>query len=654
MKNKDDITYRILFYVLMVFLFLGIIQEHFHVFKFKELLGVYVKTEKPKLTFDDYVSGEFQSQTEKYVSENFGFREPVIRLYNQYVYDFFKKTYNKEIYIGKDGWLYQRDDYVMYYGLMNERFKKSNEEFESQLSQETRSLSKINQILKEYGVNFLVFTLPTKSYIYPEHLRRHDFSDTTFNSTRFYEKQLQDAQVPYINMTPWFCAMQDTIPFSLFYEQGSHWASGTAIAVDSVLRYLEQLNGKPLAHIELGEPYSSTEINSDDCNLGDLLNLAFPPKQPIIYDYPVRLKTDENTTYPNVFFIGTSFYWYMTARTPFDSIFNSRVFSYYNQTYYYDRDLKWCSANEADILYELLSHDDVVYFKNGPQLYSDGFHFFGKALIALCISDERFREKTEIVADSLMKAYDADSTRRGEYVYKAKNLLYCNPEMFEELRGSQVPECRSPRISTVLLARDIAADARRMRILEYVAKRDDQSCKKIAVNEAYRIEQGLPLIGDGNYLTSYDFFEIETSYIMDSLHGSFSDASGFIAQAIEEGKYDDCDMLHNAMTFSKIITSFNNEKSIRNLVEKAEKSGKTFERTIIDEAKWIVNNRDITPADFSRDAITKAFDFYVIEHNFKAYPKSIENIKAKAEAKGKPFYFVMMDDVQWCYKNKNK
>ena len=654
MKNKDNILYSILFGLLMVFLFLGLVQEQFHVFKFKKLSGVFVKTEKPELTFEGYVSGKYQSQTEKYVAENFGFREPIIRFYNQYVYDFYKKSYNKEIYIGKDGWLYQRDDYVMYYGLMNQRFNRSNEVFEQQLSQETRSLSKINQILKEYGVNFLVFTLPTKSYIYPEHLRPHEFGDTTFNATRFYEKQLTEAQVPYINMTPWFQTMQDTIPFSLFYEQGSHWASGTAIAVDSVLRYLEYLNGKPMAHLELGEPYTTNTIDPRDSNLGEMLNLTSPLEYPILHDYPVKLKTDENTTYPNAFFIGTSFYWYMTWRTPFDSIFRSRDFAYYNKTFYYDKEKKTRPISETDMLFELLSHDDVVYFMNGPQLYLDGFQFFGRALISLCISDERFREKTSIVTDSLMAEYHVDPSHRGEFTYKAKALLYRSPEMFEELRGSDVPECRNPRINMMLTARNIMSDGHWMKILEYVAKRDGKDWKKVLVDEARRLDNGLPLIKDGTCFTAFDFFEMETAYFMDSLRGKFSEVKEPMVQAIMEGAYDNRSDLNNALNFSRIITSFNNEKSIKNLIEKAEKSGKTMEQTVIDNARWLLDNGKINPIDFSREEIVKAFECYVIEHDLKSNQKSLDNIKAKAEAKGKPEFFVMMDDVQWCYKNKKK
>ena len=69
----------ILFILLMVFLFVPIIQEWTGLFPVKPLKGVFEPTPKPELTFDSYKSNTYQTQIEKYVSENFGLREPVIR-----------------------------------------------------------------------------------------------------------------------------------------------------------------------------------------------------------------------------------------------------------------------------------------------------------------------------------------------------------------------------------------------------------------------------------------------------------------------------------------------------------------------------------------------------------------------------------------------
>ena len=84
--GKFKISYGlILFTLLMVFLFVPVIQEWGGVFPVKPLKGVFEPTPKPELTFDNYKSNIYQTQIEKYVSEHFGMREPIIRLYNQYM-----------------------------------------------------------------------------------------------------------------------------------------------------------------------------------------------------------------------------------------------------------------------------------------------------------------------------------------------------------------------------------------------------------------------------------------------------------------------------------------------------------------------------------------------------------------------------------------
>ena len=91
MKNKK--IHIILFAILLTFLWLPLLQEQFDIVKINPLKGFTEKAEKPELTYKSYYEGKYQAQLEKYVSENFGFREDVIRIYNQYVWSFFNKTY---------------------------------------------------------------------------------------------------------------------------------------------------------------------------------------------------------------------------------------------------------------------------------------------------------------------------------------------------------------------------------------------------------------------------------------------------------------------------------------------------------------------------------------------------------------------------------
>ena len=92
MKKSGNILYVSLFGLLMVVLFLPALQEHLGFVKTEPLEGFVPKATMPELTLDNYTSNRYQQQLEGYVGENFGFREPVIRLYNQYLWTCYHKT----------------------------------------------------------------------------------------------------------------------------------------------------------------------------------------------------------------------------------------------------------------------------------------------------------------------------------------------------------------------------------------------------------------------------------------------------------------------------------------------------------------------------------------------------------------------------------
>ena len=503
-----------MFCVLVTVLILPLVQEHLEIFKFKPLKGVYTPAKEPEFSLKNYADGEWQKQVEPYISEHFGFREPVIRLYNQYVYDLFNKTYSSEISVGKDLWLYQKDGVVQYYGLMGERYNMSNEEFEENLAIETRSLVKIRAILQEYGVELMTFTLPVKSYVYPEHLRPQPFHDTLFHADLYYDEQLTKAGFPHINMTPWFQKIRNDYPFTLFYEKGSHWASGAVLGTDSLLRYMETLKNEPFARIVKGEPYEVPfdQIDPQDYELAELLNTFKIPKQRMpLYEIPVSIEQDSNTVYPNVLFVGSSYYWYMTARIPFEKIFGNRDFMYYNYTYYTQEEKKCKKMGDVNTLKELLLHDYVVYFKNAPQLYLDGFQFFGKALIGLCISDQRFNEKTNQLTDSLMALYPDPDRSRGDYWWEARMKLIKNPELFEELRGDSIPSVRNPMIEHYLKEREVRNDRRLAFWVGCKADNDTIDLDEVFTLETNKQLANTSLFNRPVYHTTYDYFNFLTN-----------------------------------------------------------------------------------------------------------------------------------------------
>ena len=125
MKNK--ILYIVLFILAVVLLAFPLVQQHGNLFNIKKLNGVTVESKQPVLSLKTFMSGEYQKQEDKYLAEHIGFREPLIRSYNQLIWSLFRKTQNKTLFINHDNWIFNDFTIKHHYGQSMYDFRNSNE-----------------------------------------------------------------------------------------------------------------------------------------------------------------------------------------------------------------------------------------------------------------------------------------------------------------------------------------------------------------------------------------------------------------------------------------------------------------------------------------------------------------------------------------------
>ena len=460
-KGNGNIFYGILFGLLMVFLFSFMIQEHFKPFKTKELMGYFMKPNKPQFRWEWYKNGYFQEHLEKYITNNYGFREPIIRLYHQYCWDLFGKEYVSYIYSGKERWLYYGHNIEDYYGTEMYQWYPDAEAAREGYEQEVRLMNKVKGILDEYDVTLLTFIAPSKSIIYPEYLPRREHDTTTLNAREYFIKRFAETDMPCFDMNEYFLRMKDTCSFYLFPPTGDHWNFSCVYATDSLLRFMEQQRHIRLPQIEYGNEYLS------ECRIGDPmnrdlegeLNLMRPIRFDHKFDYKERdywLTSDSTTVKPSALFIGNSFLLRTMAYIPPQEVFSDFQFWYYNRVVYQDVDKIIDSVNTLDRLDYLLDADYIVWFSSSSQMYRATEGFAEDAIIQLCIGEERFRQRQEQLIDSLFHDQNAHNTIAWNYpdsLYLIKlegytlNLLRKNPEAyFPEIAGEGIPTTRNPRL----------------------------------------------------------------------------------------------------------------------------------------------------------------------------------------------------------------
>lgn len=553
--KKPRIRYDfILFVLLMVFLFVPVIQEWGGVFPVKPLKGVFEPTPKPELSFDNYKSNIYQTQIEKYVSEHFGMREPVIRLYNQYVWSAYNKTYCHFIVPGKEGYLYYALAVNEHYGTELPKHYPSNDKAMADVDKELRLMNKLRHVLKDYGIEFVAFIAPDKPEVYPEYLPRRDADTTTIHIDEYYSRRMEETGFPFINMTDWFISMRDTASFPIFPKTDSHWRYSAIYGYDSLFRFINALDGEvKFPNIHIGPPtaYESDKLEGDE----ETLNLIFRIRgDKTKYKSDITVEADTTKRKPKVLFIGDSFIWSLGEFMPAREIMADREVWFYNNTAYVGFDNKTVSVKEIDRLSHILNADYVVFYSVGHQWWEATYGFAKDALLQLCVNDSLF-EATVANMTKYMRNQEGYSNMTEEEV--RKNMAYMlrnDPELIPGLKGEDMPIIRNTkRIEEALGINSIRNDKDWLNALSYYAVQHEMSTDEALREEAHRIARGESLLRDEIVIDTAAFIQMKKQEIIKNWRG--------------------------------------NPDQMRQMQQKAKENNHTIEEMLEIDAQWVINRK---------------------------------------------------------------
>lgn len=422
---KKNIPNILCILTLCVFILI-FLQDKTQLFQFKKLNGVYYSPEKVECTFDNLYNGSYQKCLEEDIRYNFGFREILIRLHNQYIWDFYHKSSNKTILIGKDNWLYGLDEVINYYQSAVYSHTKDIDEMRRKFDTEALRMYKVQNILKEYDIFLFVSLLPAKTFVFSEYLPENPgLSLKPFHAFQYFPHVFDSLGVNYINLEQIFENEKGNTDYQLFPKSGKHWTNvASAHAFDTILRYVERKGDMNLNNYTMSEPFECEPIYPDnDYEL--LLNLLRPIKGNKYYDAKILVENDETAIMPKFIIIGDSFFWNINKIIPLKRIFSSYSYWYYNSTIYFDSNHN--NTSEVDILDEIFSSKIIDLSYSPEQLYVFSNNFLSKALLYLTHEDSEIDSVLNIVT---------------------KEELFANPEKyFPDLAADGIPTTRNSRIS---------------------------------------------------------------------------------------------------------------------------------------------------------------------------------------------------------------
>ena len=430
--------------------------------KLKPLHGAVTETEKPKLTFKSYADGTFQDSLENYCRNHSGFREWLIRAYNQYLWSCFKETSNATIVCGKDGWLFEETHVRDYYESLMYKYADDNDKMRKILETEVQRFKKVQELLEEHNIHLFLVIAPCKDAIYPEYLPKNAtyLRPDGLHAYDYYKKRFDETGVNYIDFVSLFRNIKDSVDYPLFPSCGTHWSNIASVyAFDSILRYMEVLGNQNLINLDIGDRYQA-ETRDPDNDLEIILNLAFPIKsRPNIYA-DVGIRKDSTAVKPNFLIVGDSYYFNIAGSTPIWEIFQKYIYWYYNSTIYGDDE--HTSTLEVDYEQELMRPDYIMLIYNPVTLYEFSSYFLPRALLHLCydqtvIDSAAHKMMKEIKFygypdyPEFLKVAQKSNRSIDEVLYD--NVIYMfrtDPEhFFGELSGDQLPVSRNKDLTRI-------------------------------------------------------------------------------------------------------------------------------------------------------------------------------------------------------------
>jgi len=323
-----------LFSMLMLMLFMPIFQSTFNIFEIKPLDGSFAQIEKADFkffTWKRWFDESFQNKINKAIEDNIGYRNILIRLYNQLNYSFFNKTLTQKAVIGKSDCLYE-EEYILDYTGYNFIGKKT-------IAQHLLKTKKLQDFLKkDKHVDLVIIYAPGKASFFPEYIPdKYKPKAKTLSNYEYYAEMSNVLKINHLDLNKWFILMKDTSQYPLYPKYGIHWSTyGMHLAIDTIIKHIEKTKNINLINPLWKKITATDSVKDADYDIEKTLNLLFKlPSERMAYP-EIIIKEDTTKDKPNVLVIADSYYWSIYNSGIPQKVFGNHEFWYYNYTIYPD------------------------------------------------------------------------------------------------------------------------------------------------------------------------------------------------------------------------------------------------------------------------------------------------------------------------------
>ena len=361
---------NILFAAIMLLLFSPMLQKKIKLFDEKPLNGSFEVPEDPYFSLEGWFEGKYQTDQQNYSNQSIGFRNSLVRLYNQIHYSLYDQARANGVIVGKYGYLYEENYIKTHLG----------RDFvgESKIVEKTEKLRRLADTLKRKGIDLVIVFAPGKGSFYSEFIPE-SYNPTYRTTTNYevYRKQILQKEICFLDFNDWFRKMKSSSPYPLFPKTGIHWSNyGEVLAADSIIKYINSIQkDKKIPELVIGnvEVPDTTRYSDDDIEKG--MNLLFNIEDlPMGYPH-FRLLKDVNSNKVKVLTVADSYYWGMFNWGLSRDAFNEGQFWFYNVQIYPDSYTAPLNVGDIDMIEEVEKNDVIILMSTDANLYKFAFGF---------------------------------------------------------------------------------------------------------------------------------------------------------------------------------------------------------------------------------------------------------------------------------------
>lgn len=350
------------------FLFLPLAQELFNLMDIKPLDGAVEKADKPVFYIRQWLSGDFQKKKEKYIEQEFGFRNFLVRLNNQLAFGLYNKAKANNVIIGKENYLYEAAYIDAYYG--------KNYIGDELILDKVSKLKFISDTLKKLNKNLIVIIAPGKASFFPEYIPDDfKYAQHKTNNAGFIKGFKQEG-IDFIDFNSWFIGLKPRAQYPLYPQYGIHWSIyGAAIATDSLIKYVEKLRAEDLPEFNITGIQTPDTLREPDNDIIKGMNLLFGMNT-YKMSYPICNANEDSTKKkPRLLAIGDSYWWNVFNLSISNSVFSDGKFWFYNKTVYPDCFNKYTEVKDIDFKEEVSKSDVVLIVATEATMADIGWGF---------------------------------------------------------------------------------------------------------------------------------------------------------------------------------------------------------------------------------------------------------------------------------------